>query len=113
MYGAPHRRDGTLRAFRGYAFADDVLAEPGRQDLTASVNWTQVREAGERAGLRTLRFEPQDAFLLRAGLLEQLETESAAARDEAAVARLRLGAREMVLPGGMASHFQVLVQGRL
>ena len=113
LYGAPHRRDGTLRAFRGHAFVDDVLAEPGRQDLTASVNWTQVREAGERAGLRTLRFEPQDAFLLRAGLLEQLETESAAARDEAEVARLRLGAREMVLPGGMASHFQVLVQGRL
>jgi hypothetical protein len=26
------------------------------------------------------------------------------------VASLRLDAREMILPGGMASHFQVLVQ---
>jgi SAM-dependent MidA family methyltransferase len=90
-----------------------VLADPGGQDLTASVNWTQVREAGERAGLRTVLFERQDAFLLRAGLLEQLELESASARDEAALMELRLGAREMILPGGMASHFQVLVQRRI
>ena len=110
LYGAPHRRGGTLRAFRGHAFADDLLANPGEQDLTATVNWTQVREAGERAGLRTVLLERQDAFLLRAGLLEQLELESAALRSDAGVMELRLGAREMILPGGMASHFQVLVQ---
>lgn len=113
LYGAPHRRDGTLRALRAHAFAEDVLADPGEQDLTAHVNWTQVIAAGERAGLRTALFEPQDAFLLRAGLLEQLEIESAAARAEAEVMRLRLGAREMILPGRMASYFQVLAQARL
>jgi SAM-dependent MidA family methyltransferase len=110
LYGAPHRREGTLRAFRGHAFADDVLARPGEQDLTATVNWTQVREAGERAGLRTVLFERQDAFLLRAGLLEQLELESRLVQSGAELVELRLGAREMILPGGMASHFQVLVQ---
>jgi len=110
LYGAPHRRDGTLRAFSGHAFADDVLARPGEQDITATVNWTQVREAGERAGLRTLSLERQDAFLLRAGLLEQLELEGRFAGSEAELMRLRLGAREMILPGGMASHFQVLAQ---
>jgi SAM-dependent MidA family methyltransferase len=113
LYRAPHRRDGTLRAFRGHAFVDDILADPGAQDLTAHVNWTQLMRAGESVGLRTLALERLDAFLLRAGLLEQLEAESAAARDEAEVTRLRLGAREMILPGGMASHFQVLVQGSL
>jgi hypothetical protein len=35
------------------------------------------------------------------------------AADEAEAARLRLGAREMVLPGGMASSFQVLVQQKI
>jgi SAM-dependent MidA family methyltransferase len=89
-----------------------LLADPGAQDLTATVNWTQVREAGARAGLRTVIFERQDAFLLRAGLLEQLELESAAVQSEAELAELRLGAREMILPGGMAAHFQVLVQER-
>ncbi|HWS86001.1 MAG TPA: SAM-dependent methyltransferase [Pyrinomonadaceae bacterium] len=112
LYGAPHRRGGTLRSFRGHEFVEDVLRDPGRQDLTTTVNWTQVIAEGERVNLRTLSLERLDAFLLRAGLVEQLELESARAASEAEVARLRLDAREMILPGGMASHFQVLVQNR-
>lgn len=110
LYGAPHRRGGTLRAFRRHELVEDVLRDPGGQDLTTTVNWTQVTADGERAGLRTLSLERLDGFLLRAGLVEQLELESARAPSEAEVARLRLDAREMILPGGMASHFQVLVQ---
>jgi len=110
LYGAPHRRAGTLRAFRGHELIEDVLHDPGGQDLTTTVNWTQVISDGERVGLRTLSLERLDGFLLRAGLVEQLELESAHASSEAEVAALRLDAREMILPGGMASHFQVLVQ---
>jgi SAM-dependent MidA family methyltransferase len=107
---APHRREGTLRAFSGHRFVEDPLANPGAQDLTTTVNWTQVVAAGERAGLKTIALERLDTFLLTAGLLEQLERESALARDEAERSALRLGAREMILPGGMAASFQVLVQ---
>ncbi|HEV7890252.1 MAG TPA: SAM-dependent methyltransferase [Pyrinomonadaceae bacterium] len=107
---APHRREGTLRAFSGHRFVEDPLANPGAQDLTTTVNWTQVVAAGERAGLKTVALERLDSFLLNAGLLEQLERESALARDEAERSALRLGAREMILPGGMAVSFQVLVQ---
>ena len=113
LYGAPHRQGGTLRGFSRHAFAEDVLARPGEQDLTTTVNWTQARAAGERGGLRTVLFERQDAFLLRAGFLEQLERETRLAADEAEVARLRLEAREMILPGGMGEHFQVLVQRKI
>jgi SAM-dependent MidA family methyltransferase len=110
LYGDPRRLEGTLRAFRGHEFAADVLADPGRQDLTTTVNWTHVASAGEAAGLTTVSLERLDAFLLRAGLLEQLERESAHASGDAETAALRLEAREMILPGGMASHFQVLIQ---
>jgi SAM-dependent MidA family methyltransferase len=110
LYGAPHRRAGTLRAFRGHELIEDVLRDPGMQDLTTTVNWTQVSAEGERAGLRTLSLERLDGFLLRAGLVEQLELESAHAASGAETAALRLDAREMILPNGMASHFQVLVQ---
>jgi len=112
LYRSPARREGTLRAFRRHVLAEDVLADPGAQDITATVNWTQVVAAGERMGLRRVALERQDSFLLRAGLLEQLERECARAEGAAEVAALRLGAREMVLPGGMASSFQVLVQRR-
>jgi SAM-dependent MidA family methyltransferase len=110
LFDAPHRRGGTLRAFRRHEFAEDVLHNPGEQDLTTTVNWTQVRAAGEAAGLRTVLLERLDAFLLGAGLLEQLERETARTASESEVTSLRLDAREMILPGGMASHFQVLVQ---
>jgi SAM-dependent MidA family methyltransferase len=110
LYKDPGRIEGTLRAFRGHKFAADVLADPGLQDLTTTVNWTHFAAAGEAAGLKTLALERLDAFLLRAGLLEQLERESAYASGDAEIAALRLDAREMILPGGMASHFQVLVQ---
>ena len=90
-----------------------MLRSPGGQDLTTTVNWTQVVAAGEGAGLQTVKLERLNSFLLSAGLLEQLERECALAVDEAEVARLRLGAREMILPGAMASHFQVLVQKKV
>ncbi|HVF44507.1 MAG TPA: SAM-dependent methyltransferase, partial [Pyrinomonadaceae bacterium] len=107
---APHRREGTLRAFSGHRLVEDPLANPGAQDLTTTVNWTQVVAAGERAGLQTVALERLDAFLLNAGVVEQLERESALARDEAERSALLLGARELVLPNGMAASFQVLVQ---
>jgi SAM-dependent MidA family methyltransferase len=110
LYGTPHRRGGTLRAFRGHELIEDVLRDPGEQDLTTTVNWTQVVADGKCAGLRTLSLERLDGFLLRAGLVEQLELESTHASSEAEVVALRLDAREMILPGGMASHFQVLIQ---
>jgi SAM-dependent MidA family methyltransferase len=110
LIASPHRREGTLRAFGGHQFVEDLLANPGAQDLTSTVNWTQVVSAGEAAGLKTVTLERLDAFLLKAGLLEQLERECALARGEAERASLRLGARELVLPGGMAASFQVLVQ---
>jgi SAM-dependent MidA family methyltransferase len=110
LVNAPHRREGTLRAFSEHRFIEDLLANPGAQDLTTTINWTQIIAAGERAGLETVALERLDAFLLKAGLLEQLERESALARDEVERSALRLGAREMILPNGMAASFQVLVQ---
>ena len=110
MYDPARRPAGTLGAFRGHRFADDPLADPGEHDLTANVNWSQVRRAFERAGLATVLFGRQDEFLMRAGALEVLERMTREAADDAARARLALDAREMILPGGMAGSFQVLVQ---
>ncbi|HVG33650.1 MAG TPA: SAM-dependent methyltransferase [Pyrinomonadaceae bacterium] len=110
LYQAPHRRQGTLRAFHRHQFADDPLARPGEHDLTTSVDWTHIRRAGEDAGLHTISFERQDEFLLRAGLLEQLERRVAELHSEADALVLRSSARTLILPGGMSESFQVLVQ---
>lgn len=110
LYDSSLRPKGSLRGFRRHEFVDDVLAGPGESDITASVNWTQVKTVGDSLGLRVVEFASQDKFLLNAGLLSELEYQLGLAENEAERASLTTGAREMVLPGGMASSFQVLVQ---
>jgi len=110
LYQSIGRRDGTLRGFRAHKFVADLLSAPGEHDLTTTINWTSVKQAGEAANLETISLERQDEFLLRAGLLAQLEQLTARQTSEAERLRLRLGAREMILPGGMSQSFQVLQQ---
>jgi SAM-dependent MidA family methyltransferase len=63
----PERKDGTLRAYHRHHHVADVLANPGEQDLTAHVNFTEIQSAGERAGLKTGLFDTQARFLTDIG----------------------------------------------
>lgn len=110
LFSVTHRPEGTLRSFYKHQLVTEVLANPGEQDITTSVNWSDVIGAGETAGLKTIVFERQDQFLMREGLLEELELRVSEAADEAEKLRLRTSVREMILPGAMAADFQVLVQ---
>lgn len=110
LYQSRERSEGTLRGFRAHQFVSDLLARPGEHDLTTTINWTGLKQAGEEAGLETISLQRQDEFLLRGGLLDELERLTAQLPTEAERLRLRLGAREMILPGGMSGSFQVLLQ---
>ena len=112
LYDVALRPHGTLRAFSRHGFIDDVLAEPGAYDITSSVNWSQVQDAGSRLGFTTVEFAQQDRFLMDAGLLSELERRLNSLTSDADKFSLTAGAREMILPGGMGSSFQVLVQKR-
>jgi SAM-dependent MidA family methyltransferase len=59
-------------------------------------------------GLCESDFARLDEFFLRHGILEELEARRKT-NDAAELMRLRVEAREMVLPSGMAGSFQVLV----
>lgn len=109
LYDSARRPHGSLRGFLRHGFVDDVLAQPGECDLTTTINWTQVKSTGERLGFEVVEFAGQDKFLLNAGLLEELELMLESARTDAEKLTLSTSAREMILPGGMASNFQVLV----
>ncbi|MGA2863128.1 MAG: SAM-dependent methyltransferase [Verrucomicrobiota bacterium] len=62
---APERREGTLRAYSRHRQSRAVLAHPGNQDITAHVNFSALRAAGESAGLETEAFLSQEDFLTR------------------------------------------------
>jgi len=108
------RRYGTAAAYRGHRVSRDLLADPGEQDLTAHINFTDLQRTGERLGFTTLAFTRQAQFLLGLGITEHelfrpvQELESASielmeARDEA---------RRLVLPDGIGEDIRVLLQGR-
>jgi SAM-dependent MidA family methyltransferase len=71
-----------------------------------------VMEAGQRAGLRTLRLDRLDQFLLNEGspLLGLVASSTANAADSL---RLLTSARELMLPTGLAASFQVCVQEKV
>jgi len=60
---SPERSRGTLRGYRHHQMVSDVLANPGEQDLTSHVNFTQLQKAGEDEGLKTDAFLTQAQFL--------------------------------------------------
>jgi len=113
LYNPTLRPDGTLRAFEQHRFAQNVLANPGGQDITATVDWTNVKRVCANLGFETLSFMKQNQFLLQAGLLDVMEERVLMMRDESEKLILRTGAREMILPQGLAESFEVLVTRRV
>ncbi|WP_202841350.1 class I SAM-dependent methyltransferase [Luteimonas saliphila] len=107
-YYDPRRGDGTLRAFHRHRVVDDVLARVGLQDITASVDFTALAEAGTGAGFEFAGYCTQASFLIGNGLEQCLAAHEARAADEAARYALRQQAKALTLPGGMGERFQAM-----
>lgn len=104
----PGREAGTLRAYARHQRGDDVLARPGAQDLTAQVDFTRIRAAGETAGLATEEYTAQGRFLT-AVLARLLHEGGPWAEDLLREAR---GFQTLTHPGQLGAGFRVLVQRR-
>ena len=109
----PNRFTGTLRAFQKHQFVDDILARPGEYDLTTTVDWTQIIEAGQRHSLETLRFQRLNEFLSGEEALFEVLNAASLVTDPVEQFKLNRNAIELVKPDGMAAAFQVLVQRKI
>jgi len=107
-YYTPERRDGTLRAFRRHHVSNAVYDLPGLQDITASVDFTALAEAGTNAGFDFTGYCSQASFLIGNGLEQRVAEGEAHARDEAARYKLRQEAKHLTLPGEMGERFQAM-----
>jgi len=107
-YYNAQRGDGTLRAFRRHHLVEDAFAYPGLQDLTASVDFTALAEAGTNAGFDLAGYCSQATFLIGNGLEQNLAAAEAKARDEATVHNLRQQAKRLTLPTEMGERFQAI-----
>jgi SAM-dependent MidA family methyltransferase len=107
-YYRPERSDGTLRAFYRHRLVDDVLARVGLQDLTASVDFTALAEAGTGAGFDFAGYCSQASFLIGNGLEQRVQAHEARAADEAARYAIRQQAKQLTLPDAMGERFQAM-----
>jgi SAM-dependent MidA family methyltransferase len=107
-YYQPQRRDGTLRAFRQHHMVEDVFAHPGLQDITASVDFTALAEAGVGAGFEFAGYCSQASFLLGNRLQDNLALAESRAADELARHNLRQQVKLLSLPSEMGERFQAM-----
>jgi SAM-dependent MidA family methyltransferase len=127
------RRFGTAAAYASQRVTRDLLANPGEQDITAHINFTDLERAGERRGASTLYFDRLAKFLLAIGVTDHelfapegraQSAEGSGAEgsgdDSSALRALRSAldarqarddARRLVLPDGIGEDLRVLVQG--
>ncbi len=108
----PERDDGTLMAHYRHQAHNDPLYLPGLNDLTASVDFTALAEAGNSAGFGVAGYLPQAQFLIGAGLQQVFEDAHAQAADEHARYRLAQQVKRLMLPDQMGERFQAMLLAR-
>ena len=87
---------GTLAAVRGHRFVEDPLERPGESDLSTFVNFTRIRAAARRAGLRERSYLSQAEALGAWGFQRLFEQEVRAAGSPENEVRLRLAVKNLL-----------------
>jgi SAM-dependent MidA family methyltransferase len=108
----PERDDGTLMAHYRHNAHDDPLWLPGLNDLTASVDFTALAEAGSHAGCEIAGYWSQAQFLIGAGLQEAFACEQAAAGNDLARQQVAQQVKRLMLPEAMGERFQAMLMTR-
>jgi SAM-dependent MidA family methyltransferase len=103
---SPERSQGTLRAYHRHQPISNVLANPGEQDLTAHVNFTQLQKAGEDEGLKTDGFLTQALFLT--DIARNMWSEGSSAPSPTQARQFQT----LTHPEHLGRSFRVLIQSR-
>lgn len=95
------------RGYRAHRHAEELTADPGKQDLTVPADFSELIAAGERAGAALESYVSLSRFLLEGGIGEFV---AAAAGDDASSYKERAQLKTLIHPEGMGEAFKVLVQ---
>ncbi len=105
----PGRARGSLRGFYQHKLVDNVLLHPGEMDITAHIHMDHLIQKGEHLNLQFVMKLGQDEFLLKAGILKELE-DHYDANPFSDVSRRNRAIRSLLMPGGISSYFQIVIQ---
>ena len=105
---APHRMNGTFICYHNHQAADEPFLYPGEQDMTAHVDFTQVRQLACASGFTNVRVVSQKQFLLEAGLLDRIQAHAVLDPFHPVVKRNR-AIRQLLLSDQMSELFKVCI----
>ncbi|WP_042458370.1 class I SAM-dependent methyltransferase [Neobacillus dielmonensis] len=105
----PRRKKGSLRGYSQHKMVDNVLEHPGDIDITTHVHFDYLIEKGNQLNLRYVSKLRQDEFLIKAGILKELE-ESYDPNPFSTAAKRNRSIRSLILPGGISSYFHMIIQ---
>ena len=109
-YYHEQRMQGTLLCHYRHRAHSDPFVFVGLQDISASVDFTAVAEAGLKAGLKVSGFTNQTSFLLACGL-EQIMQEMNLA-EVSHLFEITRQIKILTLPGEMGERFKVIALSR-
>jgi SAM-dependent MidA family methyltransferase len=109
-YYHPQRAAGTLMCHHRHQAHSDVFARPGREDLTAHVDFSALAEAARDTGLDVLGYATQAQFLVNCGITDVLG--EANVENALHYAPLAAEANKLLSPAEMGELFKVLAVGR-
>ena len=103
------RHRGTLKAIRQHSLSPNPYEAPGKQDITADVNFTALAAATEKQGMQAHKLVTQSQFLLGIGEANQFADAFEECRLPQERAKVALQLKHLVTPAGMGESFQVLI----
>ena len=113
LYNPRGRRSGSLACYAGHRLHRDPLAAPGEHDITAHVNFDDLRR-GAADNVAEVALLPLAELLVRAGLAEVLAAHGLdeSAELNAATVTARQEVKRLLDPDGMGSDLKMLIQAR-
>jgi len=114
LYNSRGRRQGSLACYRRHQLSRDPLQDPGEQDITAHVNWDDLRLAAVAVEWLEIGLWPLAEFMIRTGLAEIIEKLGLGmeAPVDSRTIRERQEIKRLLDPEGMGSDLKMLIQGR-
>lgn len=105
----PRRAKGSLRGYFQHQMINDVLQHPGEMDITTHIHFDYLIQKGEQTELKLISKLRQDEFLLKAGILKELENHYDP-NPFSEVSKRNRAIRSLIMPSGMSSYFHVVIQ---
>lgn len=105
----PRRRNGSLRGYYQHKMFDNVLVNPGEMDITTHIHLDYLIQKGRDANLELVTKFRQDEFLIKAGILQELENHYDP-NPFSEVSKRNRAIRSLIMPGGLSSYFHIVIQ---